>query len=262
MHSGVTYLAFCIALQCCAASYELSLDELRVFGNRNDGKTLSEEIKEILASRLPLGIERTRLDKLAISAQVTTILNEPETPEQGLFLLRLDSRDADDRVLRRIAENLAPYLRLRLMGHTNAYARSVVWSGLNEIPAELLRRYPFLKSAIKEIGVPWIREDVNRLFALPNWRKEHGSSLVVVDGELAWIYIGQKEPTTFHATCIDALELIPALKGTFELTQARWDLESERLGSDKWSFCSTFLLTNFHIHWRTPRELNPTLIVD
>lgn len=256
------YTAFFFAVRCYAASYEFTFDEVRVFGNRNDGKTLSEEVTEILASSLPLGIERTRLEQLGLSGRVSTIINsEPETPDHNVFSLVVDSRSGDEEALREVARKLTPYLRLRLKGHTNAYARWIVWSGLNTIPAALLRRYPFLPSAIGEVGVPWIREDIAGVFALPAWHKQ-SPSLVVVDGDLAWLYQGQTESGRFGATCFDALELIPALKDAFSVAQARWEARSEPPGSENWSFCSEFLRANFHIHWRSPRELNPASIID
>ena len=205
MQASLVVLILLSVGSCWAGSWETSIDEFRLQGNRNDDETISREVNEVIVnpevSRKAWGGNR----RVNITAEVKAI----DELDPRLVTLRLHSEGQSEAFLNEVGKKLMKYVRLRLKGHTTEYAHWVVFSGINQPPEQLNGRFPFLATAIDEIGVPWIRHDINKTFVYPNLDpKRH---LLVVDGELAWIYSTiEAEPGTPSVECIDGSEFTRA----------------------------------------------------
>lgn len=263
-------LIFLILLFSCkgfAETLELTGDSFQVKSNRNDIEAILEELDFFLKSD---AVERaTGIANIKSAIRVAIPQGSKASKMDNFFWeVEIGSDMVGKETLEKVAVFIKQYLDLRWCGHSSAYAGWVTWSGLNSFPEHLCQKFPLLYRAQDQIAYPWVNANMKNTGGSLSELEVTSSDVLVVDGDLAWIFYQQDPKERIRSVCVDALEFNPAFGWIFSELNAEWKRagknkgKGKRKGMEKWKFFSNRLEKKYHIQWRSLPEVNSNISYD
>lgn len=264
------FLVLLLEVQCVAESLDFNVDEMRVQGNANDRVAIVNELKDFLNNEIVEKATGISEIKSRIHASLSLAGNSESSDEMstGTYILNVRSDTVRKETLDLIGKKLSVYVQLRIMGHTAGYASWIAWSGLNQFPEHILKEHPWIRVLSNEIAYQWIVNNIadTPCLAYPSMERSGSTVVVVVDGELAWVYPPNPSNTyqIGNRACFDSLEFNLGLKNAFADVKAEWKKRHVRSKTTlkMWAFFEDILRRKYHILWRSPSLLNPGTIYD
>lgn len=168
------------------------------------------------------------------------------------YTLNYPTLEARELFAERYREEIENYLRIRLTGHTRAFAEAS-YSRPKKRAASQPRSIDVVLNAYKEVPEPWLKL----------WKEgEKAVGYYLVDGELAWTYrfMGQ----FLRPEVVDAQEFDPKLKDIFAQARKKAELNLQARGVvHKLGYCHAYwaelkevLQQDYKIRWWCPTDLN------
>jgi len=282
-------VALCLALMSGLSAEDSVSDRFSLLDvvplDHNRPKLLTEEVnsfeiqkvllKQPLLTTVPAFLSKLRLEVVSDFLELIPVVEKDKSENEADGWLQMDiggvklqwpSAEDKERVPKSYQDALNDYLKIRLSGHSKAYAiASIQKRGLRHAVADLsllmlLRRHP-------DVPYSWVKRTTRTISPRP---QSQDTEYLVVDGPVAWVFTVHTQQSIVDVERLDAQAIDETLAPKFNEADKEAQPRLEQRGIKPklgyvhayWPELEKVLKEKFGLTWYSPDQLNPSRTYD